>query len=233
MKKFDNLELILIILKDNIYKIEQKFNCIFKETILIIDFFENTFINCSGFKKLNGSQLTKQNIAFIINSLRAKINEIEKNKRVIHIFNSQYLLDKKRIVNLPIGLFGDFYSHELSFFLIKKNDLKNLENIFNKCNLKIKKIISKNFLNGINLINDIPGLENFIKVEIHDNFTKLILFENNSLKFVQEFKFGKDLIINDIAKITNLKNEIIKKILSKSNFYKEAKTDQIIEKKYF
>ena len=119
-KKFDNLELILINLKDNIYKIEQKFNCIFKETILIIDFFENTFINCSGFKKLNGSQLTKQNIAFIINSLRAKINEIEKNKRVIHIFNSQYLLDKKRIVNLPIGLFGDFYSHELSFCLIKK-----------------------------------------------------------------------------------------------------------------
>ena len=107
-------------MKDNIYKIEQKFNCIFKETILIIDFFENTFINCSGFKKLNGSQLTKQNIAFIINSLRAKINEIEKNKRVIHIFNSQYLLDKKRIVNLPIGLFGDFYSHELSFCLIKK-----------------------------------------------------------------------------------------------------------------
>ena len=232
-KKFDNLELILINLKDNIYKIEQKFNCIFKETILIIDFFENTFINCSGFKKLNGSQLTKQNIAFIINSLRAKINEIEKNKKVIHIFNSQYLLDKKRIVNLPIGLFGDFYSHELSFCLIKKNDLKNLENIFNKCNLRIKKIISKNFLNGINLINDIPGLENFIKVEIHDNFTKLILFENNSLKFVQEFKFGKDLIINDIAKITNLKNEIIKKILSKSNFYKEAKTDQIIEKEYF
>ena len=92
---------------------------------------------------------------------------------MIHIFNSQYLLDKKRIVNLPIGLFGDFYSHELSFCLIKKNDLKNLENIFNKCNLRIKKIISKNFLNGINLINDIPGLENFIKVEIHDNFTKI------------------------------------------------------------
>ena len=37
-KKFDSLELILINLKDNIYKIEQKFNCIFKETILIIDF---------------------------------------------------------------------------------------------------------------------------------------------------------------------------------------------------
>ena len=72
-----------------------------------------------------------------------------------------------------------------------------------------------------------------LKLKYTITLQKLILFENNSLKFVQEFKFGKDLIINDIAKITNLKNEIIKKILSKSNFYKEAKTDQIIEKEYF
>ena len=46
----------------------------------------------------------------------------------------------KKIDNLPIGLFGDFYSHELSFNLINKNDLKNLKNIFNECNLKIKNI---------------------------------------------------------------------------------------------
>ena len=63
-KKFDNLELILINLKDNIYKIEQKFNCIFKETILIIDFFENTFINCSGFKKVKWFSTYKTKYSF-------------------------------------------------------------------------------------------------------------------------------------------------------------------------
>ena len=45
--------------------------------------------------------------------------------------------------NLPIGLFGDFYSHELSFWLMHTNDLNNLKNIFDKCNLKIKKYILK------------------------------------------------------------------------------------------
>ena len=37
-------------------------------------------------------------------------------KKIFHIFNSKFFLDKKKIENLPIGLFGDFYSHELSFF---------------------------------------------------------------------------------------------------------------------
>ena len=55
---------------------------------------------------------------------------------------------KKKIENLPIGLFGDFYCHELSFILIHKNDYKNIHNIFDKCSLKIKKILVKNFIKG-------------------------------------------------------------------------------------
>ena len=47
--------------------------------------------------------------------------------------------------NLPIGLFGNFYSQELSFLLIDSNDYKNLKNIFDQCNLRINRIISKIF----------------------------------------------------------------------------------------
>ena len=49
---------------------------------------------------------------------------------IIHIFNTKYILDKKSMDNLPIGLFGNFYSQELSFCLIEKNDYKNLRIIF-------------------------------------------------------------------------------------------------------
>ena len=63
----------------------------------------------------------------------------------MHIFNSEYSLDKKKLDNLPIGLFGNFYSHELSFNLINKNDYENLRNIFKQCNLKIKKNYFKKF----------------------------------------------------------------------------------------
>ena len=152
-KEIFDFDSIHNLVKENIYLIEQKLNFTFKEVTLIIDMLDNFLINFTGFKKLNGSQLTKQNVTFIINSLKSKIDEFENNKKIIHIFNSEYLLDKKKVENLPIGLFGDFYSHELTFFLIDKNDFKNLENIFSRCNLRIKKLISKSFLNGIHLIN--------------------------------------------------------------------------------
>ena len=93
----------------------------------------------SGFKKLNGSQVLKENITYIINTLKSCLDKNESNKTILHIFNSKFILDKKNIENLPIGLFGDFYSHELSFTLMNTNDYKNLNIIFDKCSLKIKK----------------------------------------------------------------------------------------------
>ena len=73
-----------------------------------------------------------------------------KKKKQSYIFLIQgFLLDNKTIINPPIGLFGDFYSHELSFSLINRNDYKNLQSIFEKCNLRIKKILLKSFLKGV------------------------------------------------------------------------------------
>ena len=219
--------------KENIYLIEQKLNFTFKEVTLIIDMPDNFLINFTGFKKLNGSQLTKQNVTFIINSLKSKIDEFENNKKIIHIFNSEYLLDKKKVENLPIGLFGDFYSHELTFSLIDKNDFKNLENIFSRCNLRIKKLISKSFLNGIHLINGNLSLNTFFKVEINRKTSKLIFFDNHTLKFIQDFKFGTDLIFRDISKITKLNLNVVEKILNHPKFLKNNIKEPFLDKELF
>ena len=47
-------------------------------------------------------------------------------KLILHIFNSKYVLDKKKIENLPIGLFGIFILMRLSFSLINKMIIKIL-----------------------------------------------------------------------------------------------------------
>lgn len=232
-KRIDNLNLVTKIIKENIYFIEKKIDFIFKEVILIIDNFNCSMINLTGYKKLNGSQLGKDNVTYILNDLKTKLLEIEKNKSIIHIFNSNYLLDKKKINNLPIGLFGNFYSHELSFFLIDSNDYKNLQNIFEKCNLRIKKIISKKFILGTNIINDIDKLETFLSVEVNEESIDIIFFENSSFRFSQKFNFGTNLILNDISKVIALKNQIVKKILIKSNFSKDENNSSFIEREFF
>ena len=228
-----DFDLVFNILKKNIYLIEQKLNFTFKMTTLIIDNFNCSFINFTGFKKLNGSQILKENIIYILNSLKSKIDESEKKKTILHIFNSKFYLDDKQIENLPIGLFGDFYSHELSFILINTNDYKNLKNIFEKCNLKIKKILLKSFIKGAHVSDKNPNIDTFFQIEINRNNSKIFYFENNSLKFEQNFKFGSDMILKDISKITSLKKETIKKILNDIKFSEKTAEDELIEEKYF
>ena len=232
-KKISDFNLVLNVLKKNILDIEQKLKIVFKEVNLIIENFDCSLINFTGFKKLNGSQLIKENITYILNSLKFEINETEKNKQIIHILNSKYVLDKKEVENLPIGLFGNFYSQELSFFLIDINDFKNLNNILNKCNLKIKKIISKSFLEGVNLINEDPNLSTFFFIQINKYNSKIIFFENSSLKYSQEFDFGNEIIINDISKILGLEINLINNILDNYDLSDPSKENEIIAQEYF
>ena len=70
-------------IKKQIYIIEQKLNFTFKETILIINNFNCSFINLAGFKKLNGSQILKENITYILTSLKSNIDKTESNKTIL------------------------------------------------------------------------------------------------------------------------------------------------------
>ena len=232
-KKIHDFDLLLNLFKTNIYLIEQKLNFTFKETILILENLNFSLLNLSGYKRLNGSQLKRENITFILNSLKAKVEAIENQKKVIHIFNSKYILDKNIMENLPIGLFGNFYSQELSFFLIDKTDFKNLENIFNRCNLRLKKIILKSFVEGVSVINNLENTNTFFIIKIMENHSKIIFFENLALKYIQDFNFGINIIIDDISKITSIKKESIIKILLNSNFYNSEKENETVEKEFF
>tara|TARA_Y100000389_G_scaffold87688_1_gene84212 strand:- start:4589 stop:5785 length:1197 start_codon:yes stop_codon:yes gene_type:complete len=231
--RITNLDLVFKIIKKNIFLIEQKLNFMFKDTILIINNFNCSFVSLSGYKKLNGSQILKENITFILNSLKSNLDEIEEKKTILHIFNTKYSLDKKKIENLPIGLFGDFYSHELSFSLIDSNDFKNLNIIFERCNLKIKKILLKSFVEGSHVVNTNKGHESFFHIKIDQKNSQLFYFENESLKFEQNFDFGSDLVISDIAQVTSLKIDTVKKILNEINFNQDIKKDDLIAKELF
>ena len=228
-----NYEKVLRLIKENIFLIEKKLNYTFKEIRLILDNFNPSFLNISGFKKLNGSQILKENITYILNTLKLYVNKTEEKKTIIHIFNSKFFLDNKKIDNLPVGLFGDFYAHELSFALINTNDYKNLKNIFDNCNLKIDKTLLKSFIKGAYISDININLETFLNIEINHNTSKIFYFENNSLKFEQSFDFGLNIIIKDIAKITLLKKSNVEKILNEIKIDNDINDDELIEKEFF
>ena len=223
-------------IKKNVQIIEDKLNYVFKEVTIIIDGFDYSCINISGFKKLNGSQVLKENISYILNSLKLAISESEKKKTILHIFNSKSILDGISIENLPIGLFGDFYSHELTFFLIDNNDMKNIKQVFNKNNLTIKKILIKNFIEGTQIINQNNNkIETFYKIKINKDRSHISFFDKASFRYEEYFNFGTSIIFKDISKVCSIKNETIVKILSdKFLGYKKLENDnEFLEEKYF
>jgi len=232
--KFTNIYEVSEIIKKNVEVIEKKLNFIFKDLILIIDNFDYSCVNISGFKKLNGSQVLKENISYILNSLKLAITENEKQKTILHIFNSKSVLDGTTIENLPIGLFGDFYNHELTFFLIRNNDLKNIKQIFNKINLNVKKIFLKSFSEGVQLINQEKNIETFFKIKLSKNESHISFFDNAAFRYSEHFNFGTDIIFKDIEKICSIDNEIIKNfLLDKFSRNKDFDDSELLEEKYF
>ncbi len=233
--KFTNIDLAQKIIKKNVQAIEDKINYVFKEATVIIDTFNYSCINISGFKKLNGSQVLKENISFILNSLKLTILESEK-KTILHIFNSKSILDGTSVENLPIGLFGDFYSHSLTFFLIENNDMKNIKQVFNRNNLNIKKVLIKNFIEGTQIINQNNNqVDTFFKIKINKDRSHISFFDKSSFRYEEHFNFGTNIIYKDIAKVCSIKNETILQILSDKLFKINdlENENELLEEKYF
>ena len=99
---FTNFDKACASIKENIYLLEKKLNFTFQEAILILEKFNPTYVNVSGYKRLNGSQISRENITYILNTLKSYVDLIETKKTIIHIFNTNFYLDNKRIENLPI-----------------------------------------------------------------------------------------------------------------------------------
>jgi len=231
--KFVNINDGITAIRKNVEIIENKLKYVFRDVTIIIDDLEYSCLNISGFKKLNGSQVLKENISYILNSIKLAVSENEINKNILHIFNSKSCLDGNNTENLPIGSFGNFYNHELTFFLIGNNDLKNINQIFNKSNLAINKVFLKSFTEGVQLVNQ-KKIETFFKININQETSKVIFFDQASFRYSEQFNFGTNIIFKDIEKICSINNKTIVDFLSNSiNKDNNYSDNDFLEEKYF
>jgi len=192
------------LIKKNINFIEDELDYLFSTASVIINPNNVNCLNISGYKKLNGSQISKEDITFILNDIKKMITSNENKHSLVHLFNSSFSLDSDNLENLPIGLFGEFYNQNMTFFLVNKNVLKNIKLTFNSCGINIDRIILKSFVCGINFLLKNQNTKNFTTITLEDNRTNISLFKNKSYVFTQDFNFGMDIIVKDISKLCSL-----------------------------
>ena len=83
--RISNYDEILNLIKQNLYSIEQKLDHTFTEVVLILENLNTSFVNVAGFKKLNSSQVLRENITYILNTLKSCVDEYEAKKTILHI----------------------------------------------------------------------------------------------------------------------------------------------------
>ena len=230
-----DIEIVSKLLKKTINDLEEDLNYFFSETTVIINPNQINCLNVSGYKKLNGAQISNEDITYILNDIKKIILDSEKNFFLVHLFNSNFSLDSDNLDNLPIGLFGDFYNQNMTFFLANQNILKNIKSVFNNCGLNIEKIILKSFVDGINLLTNDQLQKNFTILRLEHNRINISLFKNKSFVFTEDFNFGFDLIIKDISKLCSLKISEVENFIKKVELINkiEKNEESYLEKEYF
>ncbi len=221
------------IIKD-LEEIEKKLDKIFSGISIVVNQKEILCTNCSGFKKLNGSKVEKEDLDYILNETKSSIIENQKKNSIIHILNANFVLDKTKQEKIPLNIFGDNLSLHMTFISLPKNNLKNINSLFQNCDLNIDRVISKPFVFGINFLKEKRDIKNFLIINLDNVLTSVSLYEDASLVFLKTFPFGTNSIYDDISQLCSLSKKDIELIIEEFNFLDDTKNNSsFIEKKFF
>jgi len=214
--------------------IEKESDQIFRNISIIVNEPEISCTNLSGFKKLNGSKVEKRDLDYILNEGKSSILKNQEKNSILHILNSNFILDKIKKNKIPLDLHGDHLSLHMTFISLPTNNLKNIKSLFNTSDLKIDRVISKPLACGIDLLNKNKGAKNFILINFDKESSSISLYEDSSLVFLKIFPFGTNSIYRDIIQLCSLKEKEARIIINKLDLRNaENGGNKYVEKELF
>ena len=158
----------------------------------------------SKHKKIDGSKIDKDDIEFLLKEAKKQLIHNDKDHSIIHIFNHNYIVDGKKFIEEPIGVYADTLTHEITFITTPKNNLKNINQVFVNCDIEIEKIISRTFALGVELLNEEEFQAGSVLLDLDFEKISLGVFSNLALIHSITFPFGLDHITKDISKVCSL-----------------------------
>ena len=194
-------------IRSSISSAEKKANISLKKINVIFEQPEFLCTKFSKHKKIGGSQIHKEDIEFLLKEAKKQLIHNDKNQSIIHIFNYNYIVDKKTFVEEPIGVYADLLTHEMTFITIPKNNLKNINQAFIDCDIGIERLISRTFSLGAQLLNNKELQSGTVLIDLGFEKISLGLFKNLALVHSITFPFGINHITKDISKVCSLSIE--------------------------
>ena len=183
--------------------------------------FEQPDFLCTRFsknKKIDGSKIYKDDIEFLLKEAKKQLTLNDKNQSIIHIFNHNYIVDGKTFVEEPIEVYADLLTHEMTFITTKKNNLKNIKQVFIDCDIEIERFISRTFTLGVKLLDNKKLQLGSVLIDLGFEKTSFGLFKNLAIVHSITFPIGINHITKDISKVCSLNLDESNNIISNIDF---------------
>ena len=184
------------------------------DNIIVNAEFENITSNLlTEYKSLHGDQIEhEKDIQGLIHVAVDEIIKNNKDKAILHIFSSNYKINKKITVENPIGFKANIFSADIHAILAEHSAIDNLKNIINSCELSVENYIFGAYALGLSFLNQEDLNEGVICIDFGKDKTSFALFESGTLSYVGVIPYGSNQVSKDLAKVLDIKIEVAEKI---------------------
>jgi len=221
------------VIEDIVYELEKKTKIYMNNISLMLDTSDSLSISLSISKKNDGKLIEKKDIQYLIQDAKQQILKFYPDQNIIHIIIMNYKIDNKDYDYLPDNIKCKIISIEIFFICFPKKLIKNLENLFQKKQISINKLLCSCYTKSLNYKEQFPTFEKIAFIDIGYEKTSIVIYEKDKLKALNVLAIGGNHITKDISNILNLdieKSEMIKNNLNKDILFSEKNgTDKIFQ----
>ena len=213
-----NLELKIQKIIDSLEKNSKEY---IKSIGLMLDSPKILSVGISLSKKLDGTELKKTNIQFLVQEAKQQISQYYVNYNITHIIINNYKIDGINYSYLPDKIKCDFISVDILFICLPTDLVIYFKDIFSRSNILVNQIICSSYAKSINY-KEILSLSGYVSfIDIGFQKTSITSYFDDEILSLDVFPVGSNHITKDISKILKIDFDRSEKI--KRNFIQEQK----------
>ena len=206
-EEIENFDDFIDSIKNSIVQAEKQANFIIRDAYILV---ANKSVKIKKTQKdlnLNGAIIEKNDLRKI-----SKIKISKDDKYYYNLYTSHYKIDDKLITDNPLGLSCNKLSIISLVSMVDIKQIKLLNNIFQKLQIKILNYFDSTTSYYFYLKNKPNTKKNIVLIDYGFNNINIIMIKNKVLHFIKKIPHGSKKISNDLVNIHNISFDFAEKL---------------------
>tara|TARA_B100000787_G_scaffold169018_1_gene159069 strand:+ start:1774 stop:2889 length:1116 start_codon:yes stop_codon:yes gene_type:complete len=184
--------------------LEKKNKEYLNEINLMIDSSDMLSIGISVSGKLDGSELKKEDVQFLVQDANQQILKNYTNQNITHIIINNYKVDNVDYDFLPNNLICNLISIDILFICIPKKTIEYFKTQFLELDISINQIFCSSYAKSVNYKDNFSSINDISFIDIGFNKTSVTCFNKNKIIFLDVLPIGGNHITKDISKVLKI-----------------------------